>query len=191
LVSSIGKKFIIPFFLDHEVNKTVEILNIQSEVNDLTFSTKFIMKTVKEKIDVRDQEEWYDELLTDRGNQNRKVSCIRINLHKNLRQEIRCLLTHENQPISPPLTDFQFKWANHDILKVNSYKYLGIWPDEHLAFEMSSAYGKILIVSSLNFTPQPSSFMFSYTQKIMLGKIYNPVACGMTPEPRKDQSNSF
>jgi hypothetical protein len=26
-------------------------------VNDLTFSTKFIMKTVKEKIDVRDQEE--------------------------------------------------------------------------------------------------------------------------------------
>jgi hypothetical protein len=54
----------------HEVNKTVEILNIQSEVNDLTFSTKFIMKTVKEKIDVRDQEEWYDELFTDRGNQN-------------------------------------------------------------------------------------------------------------------------
>jgi hypothetical protein len=28
------------------------------------------MKTVKEKIDVRDQEEWYDELFTDRGNQN-------------------------------------------------------------------------------------------------------------------------
>ena len=42
--------------LNHEVNKTVEILNIQSEVNDLTFSTKFIMKTVKEKIDVRVQE---------------------------------------------------------------------------------------------------------------------------------------
>jgi hypothetical protein len=28
------------------------------------------MKTVKEKIDVRDQEEWYDELFIDRGNQN-------------------------------------------------------------------------------------------------------------------------
>lgn len=45
-------------------------MHIQNEVNDLTFSTKFIMKTVKEKIDVRDQEEWYDELFTDRGNQN-------------------------------------------------------------------------------------------------------------------------
>ena len=45
-------------------------MNIQNEVNDLTFSTKFIMKTVKEKIDVRDQEEWYDELVTDRGNHN-------------------------------------------------------------------------------------------------------------------------
>ena len=44
----------------------VGILNIQREVNDLTFSTKFIMKTVKEKIDVRDQEEWYDEPLNDR-----------------------------------------------------------------------------------------------------------------------------
>jgi hypothetical protein len=30
-------------------------------VNDLTFSTKFILKTAEEKIDVRDQEEWYDE----------------------------------------------------------------------------------------------------------------------------------
>jgi hypothetical protein len=28
------------------------------------------MKTVKEKIDIRDQEEWYDELFNDRGNQN-------------------------------------------------------------------------------------------------------------------------
>jgi hypothetical protein len=45
-------------------------LNIQNEVNDLTFTTKFIMKTVKEKIDVRDQEEWYNELFNDRGNQN-------------------------------------------------------------------------------------------------------------------------
>ena len=42
---------------NHEVDRTIEILNIQSEVNDLTFSTKFIMKTIKEKIDVRDQEE--------------------------------------------------------------------------------------------------------------------------------------
>jgi hypothetical protein len=42
-------------------------LNIQNKVNDLTFSTKFIMKTVKEKIDVRDQEEWYDELFTGTG----------------------------------------------------------------------------------------------------------------------------
>jgi hypothetical protein len=32
-------------------------LNIQNEVNDLTFSTKFILKTAEEKIDVRDQEE--------------------------------------------------------------------------------------------------------------------------------------
>ena len=46
---------------NHEVNKTVQILNIQNEVNDLTFSTKFILKTAEEKIDVRDQEEWYDE----------------------------------------------------------------------------------------------------------------------------------
>ena len=35
--------------------------DIQNEVNDLTFSTKFITKAVKEKIDVRDQEEWYDD----------------------------------------------------------------------------------------------------------------------------------
>jgi hypothetical protein len=35
------------------------------------------------------------------------VSCIRINLHKNLTQEIRCLLTHENQPISPRVELFE------------------------------------------------------------------------------------
>jgi hypothetical protein len=85
---------------NHEVNKTVEILNIQNKVNDLTFSTQFIMKTVKEKIDVRDQEEWYDELFTDRGNN-------RIKLHKSLTQEIRSLLTHENQPISPRVEMFE------------------------------------------------------------------------------------
>ena len=28
--------------------------------------------------------------------------------------------------------------ANHDILKVNSYKYLGIWLDEHLTFDKST-----------------------------------------------------
>lgn len=28
------------------------------------------MKTVKEQIDVRDQEEWYDALFNDRGNKN-------------------------------------------------------------------------------------------------------------------------
>jgi hypothetical protein len=130
---------------------------IQNEVNDLTFSTKFIMKTVKEKNDVRDQEEWYDELFTDRGNQNGNklrtyrqfkqirctetyvsrlvhrpyrramalfrpfrpreahheiletvlVSSIRINLHKSLTQEIRCLLTNDNQPISPRVEMFE------------------------------------------------------------------------------------
>ena len=35
---------------NHEVNKTVEILNIQNEVNDLTFSTKFLMKTLKKRL---------------------------------------------------------------------------------------------------------------------------------------------
>jgi hypothetical protein len=44
-------------------------LNIQNDVNDLTFSTKFILKTAEEKINVRDQEEWYDELFNDRRNQ--------------------------------------------------------------------------------------------------------------------------
>ena len=38
-------------------------------------------------------------------------------------------------PQSFLLTDFQFKCANHDILKVNSYKYLGLWLDEHLTFD--------------------------------------------------------
>lgn len=42
------------------------------------------------------------------------------------------------RPQSFSLTDFQFKWANHDILKVNSYKYLGIWLDEHLTFDKST-----------------------------------------------------
>jgi len=36
------------------------------------------------------------------------------------------------------LTDFQFKCANHDILKVNSYKYLGIWLDEQLTIDKST-----------------------------------------------------
>ena len=36
------------------------------------------------------------------------------------------------------MTDFQFKCANHDILKVNSYKYHGIWLDEHLTFDIST-----------------------------------------------------
>lgn len=75
--------------LNHEVNKTVEILNIQSEVNDLTFSTKFIMKTVKEKIDVRVQEEWYDEFFTDRGNQNGN----KLRTHIQFKQ-IRCTETY-------------------------------------------------------------------------------------------------
>ena len=75
--------------LNHEVNKTVEILNIQSEVNDLTFSTKFIMKTVKEKIDVRVQEEWYDEFFTDRGNQNGS----KLRTHRQFKQ-IRCTETY-------------------------------------------------------------------------------------------------
>lgn len=35
------------------------------------------------------------------------VSCIRINLHKSLTQEMRCLLTHENQPISPRVEMFE------------------------------------------------------------------------------------
>jgi hypothetical protein len=35
------------------------------------------------------------------------VSCIRINLHKSLTQEIRCLLTHENQSISPRVEMFE------------------------------------------------------------------------------------
>jgi hypothetical protein len=34
-------------------------------------------------------------------------SSIRINLHKSLTQEIRCLLTHENQPISPRVEMFE------------------------------------------------------------------------------------
>ena len=63
-------------------------MNIQTEVNDLTFSIKFIMKTVKEKIDVRDQEEWYDELLTDRGNQNRN----KLRTNRQFKQ-IRCTVT--------------------------------------------------------------------------------------------------
>ena len=74
---------------NHEVNKTVEILNIQNKVNDLTFSTQFIMKTVKEKIDVRDQEEWYDELFTDRGNQNGN----KLRTHIQFKQ-IRCTETY-------------------------------------------------------------------------------------------------
>jgi ABC-type antimicrobial peptide transport system permease subunit len=74
---------------NNELNKTVEILNIQNEVNDLTFTTKFIMKTVKEKIDVRDQ-----------------------NLHKSLTQEIRCLLTNDNQPISPRVEMFEVFFSN-------------------------------------------------------------------------------
>jgi hypothetical protein len=36
------------------------------------------------------------------------------------------------------LTDFQFKYPNHDILKFISYKYLGIWLDEHLTFDKST-----------------------------------------------------
>lgn len=35
------------------------------------------------------------------------VSCIRINLHKSLTQEMCCLLTHENQPISPRVEMFE------------------------------------------------------------------------------------
>ena len=42
------------------------------------------------------------------------------------------------RPRSFSLTDFQFKCANHDILKANSYKYLGIWLDEHLTFDKST-----------------------------------------------------
>jgi hypothetical protein len=42
------------------------------------------------------------------------------------------------RPQSFSLTDFQFKCANHDILKVNSYKYLWIWLDEHLTFDKST-----------------------------------------------------
>ena len=75
--------------LEPRVNKTVEILNIQNEVNDLTFSTKFIMKTVKEKIDVRAQEEWYDELFTDRGNQNGN----KLRTYRQFKQ-IRCTETY-------------------------------------------------------------------------------------------------
>jgi hypothetical protein len=43
------------------------------------------MKTVKEKIDVRDQEEWYDELFTDRGNQNGN----KLRIYRQFKQ-IRC-----------------------------------------------------------------------------------------------------
>jgi hypothetical protein len=74
------------------------------------------MKTVKEKIDVRDQEEWYNELFNDRGNQNgnklRTYRQFRINLHKSLTQEIRCLLTNDNQPISPRVEMFEVFFSN-------------------------------------------------------------------------------
>jgi hypothetical protein len=43
------------------------------------------MKTVKEKNDVRDQEEWYDELFTDRGNQNGN----KLRIYRQFKQ-IRC-----------------------------------------------------------------------------------------------------
>jgi hypothetical protein len=42
------------------------------------------------------------------------------------------------RPQSFSLTDFQFKCANHDILKVNSCKYLGIWLEKHLIFDKST-----------------------------------------------------
>ena len=82
---------------NHELNKTVEILNIQNEVNDLTFSTKFIMKTVKEKIDVRDQEEWYNELFNDRGNQNGN----KLRTYRQFKQ-IRCTETYVSRLVHRP-----------------------------------------------------------------------------------------
>ena len=82
---------------NHELNKTVEILNIQNEVNDLTFSTKFIMKTVKEKIDVRDQEEWYNELFKDRGNQNGN----KLRTYRQFKQ-IRCTETYVSRLVHRP-----------------------------------------------------------------------------------------
>ena len=47
------------------------------------------MKTVKEKTDVRAQEEWYDELFTDRGNQNGN----KLRTYRQFKQ-IRCTETY-------------------------------------------------------------------------------------------------
>ena len=82
---------------NHEVNKTVQILNIQNDVNDLTFSTKFILKTAEEKINVRDQEEWYDELFNDRRNQIGN----KLRTYRQFKQ-IRCTETYVSRLVHRP-----------------------------------------------------------------------------------------
>jgi hypothetical protein len=64
------------------------------------------MKTVKEKNDVRDQEEWYDELFTDRGNQNGNK--LRIYRHKLNIVKIKSISNHHREDILKE-NGFQFQ----------------------------------------------------------------------------------
>lgn len=53
-----------------DVDKFTELLNIRNTVNDLSLSTKTVMKFVTDKIKVLDITEWQSELFNDRGHQN-------------------------------------------------------------------------------------------------------------------------
>ena len=53
-----------------EINRLVDKLEIRELVSDVSLSTKHVMNSISEKLDIMDNREWLDDVFNDRGKAN-------------------------------------------------------------------------------------------------------------------------